>query len=514
MTAVAGVEVPRIARLRGTAGATVVVSAFWLVGVIAGATRPLADPDVWWHIRAGNEVLRRGDVPRVDEWSIAGAGNPWTSQDWLSNVVLATGHALGPWGWTLLSVGFALATAGAFWILWSAIGRRRPETGWVARVLSLTAGFVLAGPVVGVRAQLADLVLAAAVMWVLWRFMTGARLRLLALLPVIGALWVNLHAGWLLLFLLGGAVLVGETADRLVHRRLDCPPQRPGRLAWLGGSLLASAAALALNPNGPAIYLYPFETIGIGALSAYVAEWQAAWPDTQAGQLLAGWLLVGVLPTIVLAGRRMPIADLLILVGLTLMAAYAVRFLLVSGPITAAIVAVRLGPVVSASAAGRRLGGAVQRLSARRTGAAALINGALLIGVLTLGVAAAVLRALPATQRIAIAEVQPVAEVAWLVDHDAGERVFNFYEWGGYLGLHRPWLAVFIDGRADVYGEEPIDRYVATISLSSDPQRTFDEYAIDHVLFPVDSPLAGWLDASAGWERVHSGPLGAIWLRR
>lgn len=488
--------------------------AFWLVGVLAGATRPLTDPDVWWHIRAGLEVLQRGAVPRIDTWSIAGAGKAWTSQDWLTNVILAAAHGLGGWGWTLLSIGFAVAVAAAFLILWSAIGLRRPGAGWPSRVLALTAGVVLAGPVVGVRAQVVDLVFGAVVLWVLWRYVTGGRPTVLVWLPLVTVAWVNLHAGWVLLFLLAGAVLVGEALDALAHRRSTThPPSTGRRLGWIVVSLVASAVALLANPNGIAIYAYPFETLGIEALSAFVGEWQPARLDSQAGQLLLAWLLLAVLPTIVLGGRAMPVADLLILVGLTFMAAIAIRFLLIAGPITAAIVAVHLAPVVGRWIVGRRLEGAVRRLSLPRGGVAGMVNLTLVVAVAALGLAVMLGRSLPDAQRQAIAREQPVEAVRWLVDHPVGERVFNRYEWGGYLGLHRPGLPVFIDGRADVYGDAVIRRYAETISLSTDPQATLNHYQIDHVLYPPDSRLGQWLDASGGWERVFSAGAGAVWVR-
>ena len=132
---------------------TAVVLAFFALALLPRATWPLIDPDVWWHIRAGEEVLDSGAIPRVDTWSLTAAGQPWTSQDWLSNVLLALGYRLGPWGMTLLSLAYALLAVVAFVILWRAIDVRRPQVGWLARVAWFSAALLLAGPVLGVRAQ-------------------------------------------------------------------------------------------------------------------------------------------------------------------------------------------------------------------------------------------------------------------------------------------------------------------------------------------------------------------------
>ena len=194
----------------GVAAATAAVVGFFLATVLPRATAPLTDGDVWWHIRAGEEVLRTGAIPRADTWSIVAFGRPWISQDWVTNVVLALGNDLGPWGQTGLSFLFGGLTVLAFWILWRSIALRVTQIGWASRIVWLSLGLVLAGPVLGVRVQVVDLVFAAAVVWVLWRYLVDPRRRWLIGLPLITVAWANLHAGWVLVFLLGGAVLVKQ----------------------------------------------------------------------------------------------------------------------------------------------------------------------------------------------------------------------------------------------------------------------------------------------------------------
>ena len=110
------------------AASSAAVVGFFVAAVLPRATWPLIDGDVWWHIRAGEEVLRTGRVPHVDTWSIVGGGRPWTSQDWLANVLLALGNAMGAWGQTGLSLLFGALTVLAFWILWRAIALRVPRS--------------------------------------------------------------------------------------------------------------------------------------------------------------------------------------------------------------------------------------------------------------------------------------------------------------------------------------------------------------------------------------------------
>ncbi|MDQ3688999.1 MAG: hypothetical protein M3406_03005 [Chloroflexota bacterium] len=477
---------------------------------------PLIDGDIWWHLRAGEEVLNTGRVPSTDTWSIAGNGLPWTSQDWLSNAVVAATYRMGELGPTALSVGFSLLVMLAAYILWRGIGLRRPGTSWLSRLLWLTAGITVAGPVLGVRIQVIDLPLAAAALVVCWHYLARHRQLVLGWLPIIAVAWANLHAGWLLLFLLGGAVIVGEAIDRiLVLRRSVAPePLAWRQLGWLAAALVASAAVISVNPSGPALYLYPLETASIAAHRDFLAEWSPPDIATLPGQLFVSYVVLGVVPALALGWRRMRAADALVLVGLTVMGATAARFLLVVGPIGLAIVAFTLTPVIAETDLGRQLAPRVERMARPpRRGAAASVNLALAGILAAVGVGITMARVSPAVQRSAIGEHMPVRAVDWIVANEPGDRPFNTYAWGGYLGFERPGTLVYIDGRSDIYGDAPIRAYADAISLRANPQMLLDHGEIDHVLFNTDHPFAEWLDENPAWTRAYSDEQASVWVR-
>lgn len=501
-------------QIRGISRAAVVIAAFWALAVLPAALLPMTDPDTFWHIRAGLDVLEHGRVPTIDEWSIAGAGRLWVSQDWLSNVVMAVGFQAGQLGPTVLSIVYGLLATAAIAILWIAMDLRRTQVGWLGKVGWLLFGLVLAAPVLGARVQVVDLLLASTVLWLLWRYLRHRRPAELLALPALAALWVNLHAGFPLLFLFGGAVIAGEALDRLLARRPEEDPLGWLQMGWLLVALAAAGAALLLNPNGASIYAYPFDTIRMRSLASFVGEWQAATLDTPAGQLLAIFVVVGVLPALLVSWRRMRSADAFILLGLVLMSVLAVRFLLVTGPIGATLVCLALAPWAAATRIGTAAANFTSGWTHPDTGVRGALNGALWVAIVVAGLTLVGWRARPAAQEAGIAERYPVDAVNWLRSSEGEHRLFNRYEWGGYLGLMLPGRPVFIDGRADVYGDSIILEYVDTISVATDPQATFDRYGIDRVLYPADSTLGRWLDGQAEWSRAYDGNVGAIWMKR
>jgi hypothetical protein len=318
-----------------------------------------------------------------------------------------------------------------------------------------------------------------------------------------------------LLFLLGGAVLVGEAIDRLANRHpAGQTPLRWGELGRLAVALIWSALALVINPNGIELYGYPFYTVGITALNRYVMEWFPASLDSLFGWLLLGFAAVAVVPTLVFGRKRLRTADALILVGLTIMAWQAIRFLLIVGPIGAAVAALALSPVISATPLGKRLSPMLERLGRPRTGTLGTVNRALIGLLVVIGLGVSFARVNPATAEREIARGLPADAVRWMDEHDPGDRIFNRYEWGGYIGQHRPSEPIFMDGRADVYGDALLHMYVDVIGVHGDPQEVFDRYRIDHAVIPPDWELAGWFDASPLWERVYEDPTAVIWVRR
>jgi hypothetical protein len=494
----------------------IAITAFFALVALPRATMPLVDGDVWWHLRAGEAVLSTGQVPRVDTWTLVGEGMRWISQDWLSNtlmaVLLAGGGSLGE---TLLSLAFGALVGLAFALLWRAVGVRNPGSGWLARFVWLTFGLLTAGPVVGVRVQTVDLVMVSLTIWALWHFVTDRRRIWPMLLPLVAAAWVNLHAGFPLLFAFGGAMLVGEAGDRLLRRRVTPEPLGWADLGWLAGGLLAAGAALVINPNGIDIYGYPFATAGIQAHRDFIFEWSRPDLSSLPGQLLFALIALAVLPTLFLARRELRFADALWLVGATALSLSAIRFVLVIGPVAAVMACVYLAPRLSGTRIGAAFGGLTQRLARpARSPGLAVANLVLCLAVGLLGVGVAAARVTPSAQSSAIAEAMPVTATAWLRDHAPLARIFNVYAWGGWLGRELPGAKVYIDGRSDIYGDVPIRGYAQAIALETDPGKLLDRYRVDHVVFWPDSALAGWLDRSSVWRRVYTDGQAAVWERR
>ncbi len=108
----------------------------------------------------------------------------------------------------------------------------------------------------------------------------------------------------------------------------------------------------------------------------------------------------------------------------------------------------------------------------------------------------------------------PVGGVKYLREAELAGNLFNTYHWGGYLAwVFYPDKRVFVDGRADVYGDELVSKYIAAYSGAPTWKQILDEYRIEVLLIEKESTLATLAGASGEWKEVFRGPIESVFVR-
>jgi len=138
------------------------------------------------------------------------------------------------------------------------------------------------------------------------------------------------------------------------------------------------------------------------------------------------------------------------------------------------------------------------------TSAKALANAFLLAGFVVFLVA----RVHLVTRRQAEKEAEqlPMRAVSFLANRHPPAPLLNHYNWGGYfIWRLYPEYQVYIDGRADLYGDTFMDDLAATYYLKGDSWRsTFEKWGIGTVVLPPDAPLVTALGALKDWKTVYT----------
>jgi hypothetical protein len=92
--------------------------------------------------------------------------------------------------------------------------------------------------------------------------------------------------------------------------------------------------------------------------------------------------------------------------------------------------------------------------------------------------------------------------------------LFNSYDFGGYLIWRLyPRYRVYIDGRADLYGDAFLGNFVEVYEVSVDPRPALDRDGIRTVFLESRSNLANFLRTQKDWNRVYEDPVAVIFTR-
>ena len=469
-----------------------------LFGLLAMTAHNAVDPDLWWHLRTGQWIVETGHVPHSDPFSFTRAGHPWVAHEWLSEVVFYELWKHG--GAAALIVFSAIITTAGFMLLYLRCPGGRP---WAAAATVLGALAFASAPSWSARPQMFTFTLASLLLWLLERGTETekARPRLLFWIPPLFLLWLNLHAG----FALGPALLLAYAVGLMAETALGNTPWRQARpiLLRLLLLLLACLALVPLNPSGAELYRYPLDTLRSPAMRSFIVEWFS--PDFHAWiyrPLLLVWLL---LLTALASSRSRPKGRVLVPLLLTAFAALdAVRhipiFILVAIPVIAAAL-----PVAPAS-----LPFPQRRPDSWRF--RPLFNGAVLILMAVFALVKWV--SLARNQDAREAGQFPQKAVAFLQASDRPGRIFVYYDWGGYaIWKLYPEYRVFVDGRADLYGNDLLRQFKTAVQLRTGWREVLDGWKVEEVLVPPSCALAQALLLDPDWHAVFSDSRAIILLR-
>jgi len=244
----------------------------------------LVDPDLWGHIRYGQDLLETGKLPRAATHSFPTTDTPWINHENLAELGFAIGYRyLGVGGLLtakcLAGLGILLA------MVWAA--RRQGVfllTAWTAMLLvaaNLHPFFLL-------RPQLFSFVLCSLVLLLLefgfgdWQKNQHLRWQPLALLPLVFALWANTHGAFAAGLCIVSAYLLGRIAQLFTHTnspasRLVPEPAPPNpkitKASLLLTLTLSCSLATLANPYGADLHRWLLQSLS--QPRPEITEWAA-----------------------------------------------------------------------------------------------------------------------------------------------------------------------------------------------------------------------------------------------
>jgi tetratricopeptide (TPR) repeat protein len=503
---------------------------FTLVGVAAifaavYAARPITTWDFWWHVRAGEEIVRTRAIPTTDPFSHTAGLRVWVNHEWLFDAILyLIWTPLGAWP---IRIACALL-AGCTVLIVAWIAHRWTRSAPLSALIAIAFLGLYFGNIQARPQTLSTPLMLLVFQWSLFRNDPPGRpaMKTLIVFAVFMIVWSNLHSVALLPAVFYTIYLASDAASRLAAPRLGIiAPPPPSRLPW--SAQIATWAVMLggtfLNLNGWRLHEYAVKGTSLSA--TFISEWLPFRLNYAENRDLPVVIYAVVLATIAIYALyltahawlrvKLDAPELALAVAFFYFALTARRWLwLAFLPLTFALregsplrrlagsfVAERKTP----APAGKRDGAASRRRHARESEAPGERTSSTwrpaAAGAATLGLAAVLAQPLtqfrPARQTWETLrsgaywkqpfnpDMVPMDAVSVIKGAGLSGNLYNYYGWGGFLvySLY-PQCRVFWDGRAVIFGEQAIKDASAIWSHSAGAALLLHQYDVDLTVMP------------------------------
>lgn len=448
------------------------------------------EPDTWWHLKLGQQILLTGHWLKADIYSFTAYGNPPLAFEWLGEVVLALAYKIGGLK-GLHSLLYGLTSIILILVYYyAALRSRNSKAAFVGTILVIP----LAAMCFTLRPQLLGYIFLLITLICLERYKQGLQ-KSLWILPPLFLIWVNTHGSFILGFCVLGLYWIAGLA-RFQAGGLAMEPWRPRQRIHLEMVFLLGCVTLPFTPFGGQAFIFPIEkALFFPQQSSHIQEWLplnfSRWEPKVMLVLLLGFLLAQV------ALRMTHRVEELFLVLFTaymtcVHTRFVILFAVVFAPLVAALLARYVPPYEPEK--DKHIANAVL----------------LVLIVLAIG------RGIPSRKELAtrITKDFPVAAVQYLRHHSVPGPMYNDYGFGGYLlWALGPEHKIFIDGRGDFYEQAGVfSDYINVQDIHPDALAILQTYDINSCIVQRESPLATLLRARSDWKEIYKDPLSSIFV--
>lgn len=456
--------------------------------LVAAAIISLGKPNGWdffWYLGAGQLMHGTANVGET----FTALNSSWHNHEWLFHWIMAICPTPGIYHLLLHAVlVFAVMIA-----LFMVSLRRCPSAPFAAAFWTIAAGMLMSSFLI-LRAQMASYVLFIVLMGILESSLPEKK-KALWIAPLM-LLWANLHGA----FVLGIALVVLHTGYKyFIHKG------KSEKLS-LGWYLPAIAAILAplVNPHFIEVYIYPFKWIGNSIYKESIREWQSAlrWDF-----LLYPYIAYSIIAAVILFyGRPGKLIDYIMFGIFAVLPLAAVRHL----PLYYIVAT----PIVFESSTRIE-----QYLSDKLKRSVIIGNGKwILLTVVLIAHLGMNLYNNPVvriTDPIYAKYAYPTGAAAFMRDNGLDGRIFNAYQWGGYLWQND--FDIFIDGRLDtLYPENVFLDYQNVVKVDTNWRDILSKWEVEYLLFHTrtddrQSPLLIVAAAkSDDWVLIYKDPVATL----
>lgn len=245
------------------------------------------DADLGWHLRTGEEISQELSVPHYEKHNYTLEGATWVDHEWLLNFI--SFFIYEKFSYFTLNIFFALIIIATLLVL-NLITRKyylkenhfsNKET--LILILLSIFGVTAMSPHLGIRMQEITLLFIAFLLFILFDFnKTKSKKNLIFLIPLF-YFWACVHAGFLIGFFIIGSFLFIKSLEKIIRKFTDLENliKFTNPLAWkdifyLCFVILLSFVATLVTPYGLELYSFLSEYSNTFYMKL-IAEWLPAY---------------------------------------------------------------------------------------------------------------------------------------------------------------------------------------------------------------------------------------------
>lgn len=467
-------------------GIYIFLISFACVYYVSNASLLLGHYDLGWHLAAGDLIRDQGNIPLQDPWSFTSGGRQWYNLSWLWDVIASVIFQYTRFGGlTLFVVACGAVIVGYLTSICLSSGASTPAV-CIAVFSSclLYPSFATAPNVYLAASPNTSTMLFCVIFY-------GECLKRTRwfLLPLIMVLWVNLHGGFLLGFLVVGVFCIAALLRR----------------DWAGFKIYSFAGvgcfiAIFINPLGWHIYDGVTATLG-HFVQAYITEWLSYYDNISMPASIPGIIYILIFIALELRyGGSCPIelrlfAWLFLFLGL-----YQFRYMSFFFIFSAVPLSLHLDRLIPKG---------LNIFEIQKSLLAAGIIGACALPLIFMRIEPA----------LGFAEMISEQDARYLQAHFPHARLLNNWNVGGILIFFtRGTIPVFVDGRAATAYPDGLLRDYFKLPETEINEAAWDtvleKYRIDTVLWvKAHEELRRFLVGKRGWKEEYSGLYESIYVK-
>lgn len=428
----------------------------------------IKDPDYFWHIKAGEYMIKNKLILKKDVFSWFLYGKKWMSHEWLFEIIINIFKIIFGKIGILIYVFLCLLSLIFIFLLYNKreyLKNIPISLLWIFFML-IFMGFVQARP------HLISYNLLAITLYLLYDNYNNEDSKKIYFLPVISLIWANVHGGSsnlsyiiTLFFIFSG--LFNFKFSKIESKKISWKQIKKYLIVFI-----LSIIAIIVNPHGISMLIYPYLNMMDSTMLSTISEWQ---PTNFSDIYHIPFLLLIVFTVLIyiFSNKRLKLID----------------FLLFGFTVVLGLKSVRFWPFVYIVSCFNIFYYIEKRKLDKGTDFVIIIFGVMLL----------FLTYMNRENALKNFNYKVIGDdiISYLKDIEP-KRLYNYYNYGGYLIYND--IDVFVDGRADLYSKYNYKDYYNISTLNGNFVKLIDKYDFDYFVLPKKLGLSTYLKNNDNYE--------------